>query len=135
MVGTAPIAVKIAVFAALGLFLFAFVVIWLTGHVRYQIRSRYLKIGVFGIRLRRIPFSNIHYVTKRRPVGLTEYWWSTIRPRHRTIVIRLKKGWRRNIVLTPRNRYVFKADLERAMRRAGNELADVPETEAAADEP
>lgn len=126
MVGTAPIALKFTVFAALGLFLFALFVIWLMGHLRYQIRSRDIKIRLFGVRLRRIALSNIDYVTKRRPEGLTEYWWSTMRPSHRTLVIRLKKGWRRNILLTPRNRYIFKADLERAMRRAGNPVSEPP---------
>lgn len=130
MVGTAPLAVKIVVFAALGLLLLALFVIWLMGHIRYQIRSRHVRIALFGIPLRRIRLENIHYVTKRRPDGWTEYWWTTLRPSHRTLVIRLRQGWRRNIVLTPRNRYVFRANLERAMQRAGNKPEQEPETAA-----
>jgi hypothetical protein len=34
------------------------------------------------------------------------------------LVLRRRRGWIRNFSLTPKNRYVFKTDLERALQRA-----------------
>lgn len=108
---------KIAVFIALGLLLYVFFVSWLMTRLRYQISRRHFKITFFGITLRRISFEQIDYVTKRRPAGLAENWSNTPRPSHRMLIIRLRRGLRRNLIVTPRNRYVLKANLERALER------------------
>jgi hypothetical protein len=108
---------KVFVFGALGLLLFCFFLMWVVTHVHYHIALRHVKITLFGIVLRRIRISNIASVSKRRTDGLAENWWSTFRPNHRSLVIRRKRGLIKNVIITPRNRYVFKAELERAMER------------------
>ena len=80
-----------------------------------------MKVFLFGIRLRRVALDNIETVSKRRGDGWTEHWWSTLRPKHRILVLRRRRGLFLNFAVTPKNRYVFKADVERAMRRVGND--------------
>jgi hypothetical protein len=109
---------KVFIFGALGLLLLCFLFSWVITHVHYHITHRHVKITLFGIVLRRVRISNIASVSKRRADGWAENWWSTLRPHHRSLVIRRKRGLLRNVVITPRNRYVFKAELERAVERA-----------------
>src|SRR5438094_3968103 len=104
---------KTVVFSALGLLLLCFLFSWVVTHIHYRITSRHVKITLFGVCLRRVRLSNIASVSKRRTDGWAEKWWSTLRPNHRSLVIRRKRGLVRNIIITPRNRYVFKAELER----------------------
>src|SRR5947207_2893802 len=108
---------KMFVFGALGLLLFLFFLRWLITRVRYHIAHRHLKITLLGVTLRRIRLSDISAVSKRRGEGWAEHWWSTLRPNHRSLVIRRRRGLFRNVIITPRNRYIFKAELERAMER------------------
>jgi hypothetical protein len=116
------LSMEILVFCALGLLLGVLVVVWLVGRIRYRIGSRHLKVVLFGLVLRRVNLLNIESISKRRTEGLTEHWWSTIRPKHRVLVIRRRRGLCRNFVITPRNRYIFRADLERAISRAGGNV-------------
>lgn len=118
---------RIAVFCALGLLLAAFLFTWMVTRIRYRIASRHVKVLLFGICIRRLAFDKIDSVSKRRGEGLAENWWSTMRPKHRMLVLRRKRGLFKNFVITPKNRYIFKTELERAMQRAG--LAAAP-TEA-----
>ncbi|MBI4658834.1 MAG: hypothetical protein HY735_08325 [Verrucomicrobia bacterium] len=104
------------VFSALGLLLLGFLVTWLVTCIRYHITPRHFKITLFGICLRRIPLGDIESVTKRHPVGWSENWWNTFHPSHRMLVIRRHRGLFRSIVITPRNRYVFKTNLEKAIQ-------------------
>ena len=113
---------KILVFSALGLLLLAFGLVWLIGQVRYHITPRHVKVMLLGLALRRIRVADIDSVSKHRSQGLAENWWSTLRPKHRVLVIRRKRGLFRNVVITPRNRYAFKFELEQAM-----EKSDAPE--------
>ena len=112
--------IEILVFSALGLLVAALIFAWLMTRIRYRIGSRHLKVVLFGVRLRRVALDNIESVSKRAGDGWTERWWSTLKPKHRLLVIRRRRGLVRNFAVTPRNRYVFKADLERAMQRVGN---------------
>ncbi len=108
---------KMTVFVALGLLVFAFLCVWLMTYLRYQITPRHLKITLFGLCLRRIALNEIESVSKRRPSGWAENWWSTLRPNHRMLVIRRRCGLRKHLLITPKNRYIFKADLERAIAK------------------
>lgn len=119
---------RIAVFIAFGLLVAMFLFVWLISCIRYQIGSRHFKIKLFGLCLRRIPLEDIHYITKRRPAGLAENWWNTMRPNHRMLIIRRYRGLCRNVIITPRNRYVLKAELEKAVKRAGLTLASEPDS-------
>lgn len=86
--------------------------------IRYRITPRHLKITLFGISIRRVPLKDIESVSKRRGSGLTENWWNTLKSNHRVLVVRRRRGLCRNLVITPRNRYVFRTDLERAVAEA-----------------
>ena len=110
---------KIFVFCALGALLAALAFVWLITRVRYRIGSKYVKVLLFGVCVRRVALSSIESVSKRRRDGLAEHWWSTMKPKHRILVLRRNRGLCRNFVVTPKNRYIFKTDLERALRRAG----------------
>lgn len=105
------------VFAALGFLLLIFGFAWLVTCVRYLITSRHVKVILFGVCLRRIRLEDIESVTKRHPARWSENWWNTLHPSHRTLVIRRHRGLFKSIVITPRNRYVFKANLEKAIQQ------------------
>ena len=107
---------KTFVFSALGLLILVFGFTWLVTFVRYCITPRHFKVTLFGLCLRRVRLEDIELVSKRRPKGLAENWWNTLHPSHRTLVIRRYRGLLRNIVITPRNRYIFKTSLERAIQ-------------------
>ncbi len=113
---------EIAVFTALGLLLSVFLMLWLITRLRYRIGSRHVKVTLFGICIRRVALENIEAISKRRGGGLAEHWWSTMRPKHRMLVIRKKRGLFKNFVITPKNRYIFKTDVVRGAKRVGNPL-------------
>ncbi len=119
--------IKIVVFCALGLLVAVLLFLWLITRVRYRIGSRHVKVLLFGLCIRRIALTSIESISKRRGEGWAEHWWSTTRPKHRMLVLRRKRGLCRNFVLTPKNRYIFKTDLERAMRRVGGTLESADE--------
>jgi hypothetical protein len=106
---------RIAVFSALGLFLLLFLLLWLIRQIRYEITPRNLQVTLFGLCLRRLPLAQIETVSKRRSDGWAENWWNTTRPGHRALFIRRRRGLIRNFVITPRNRYMFRAELLRAV--------------------
>src|SRR5882672_2415915 len=108
---------KTFVFSALGFVILAIWFAWVVTRIRYRITPRHFTVTLFGISLRRVPLENIESVTKRHPVGWSENWWNTLHPGHRTLVIRRHRGLFRNIVITRKNRYVFKTNLEKAMQR------------------
>ena len=108
---------KAAVFIALGFLIYLFVCYWVATHIRYRISQRYFRVLLFGICLRRVALSEIESVSKRRPAGWAEKWVNTFQPSHRTLAIRRIRGLRRCIVITPKNRNIFKAALEKAIRQ------------------
>jgi hypothetical protein len=118
---------KIVVFSALGALVAALIFAWAMTRIRYRVGSRHLKVVLFGIRLRRVALDSIESVSKRAGDGWTERWWSTLKPKHRLLIIRRRRGLVRNFAVTPKNRYVFKADLERAMQRVGNRPKPSPD--------
>ena len=111
---------KVFVFSALGLLLLIFLMAWLITRVRYVITPRHVRVLLFGVAIRRIPIRTIESVSKRRSPGLAENWWSTLSPKHRSLVLRRKTGLIRNVVLTPRNRYAFKFELDRIISEQGS---------------
>jgi hypothetical protein len=120
---------KIFVFCALGLLVGILLFVGMLTRLRYRIGSRHVKVLLFGICIRRVALANIEAVSKRPGPGWSEYWLSTTHPKHRLLVIRRRRGLFRNFLITPRNRYVFKTDLERAIRRIGNSPAN-PQNES-----
>jgi|ERR1044071_1972944 hypothetical protein len=88
----------------------------LVRQLRYAVTARHLQVRLFGFCVRRIPFSEIVRVSKRQ-TRRAEKWCNTLRGSHRMLVIRRRRGWFRDFIITPKNRYVFKAELEAAMAR------------------
>ena len=111
---------KIFVFCALALLVTILVAMGVMTRIRYRIGSRHVKVLLFGICIRRVALVNVESVSKRPGAGWIERWWSTMHPSHRLLFIRRKRGLVKNFAITPKNRYVFKSDLERAMTRVGN---------------
>lgn len=109
---------KLALLALGGLLWFFVLVLWMITKIHYRIGSRHLKILCLGVTLRRIDLTDIKRISKRKPSGrLAEYWYSTLNPSHRALAIQRSRGLRKFVVITPRNRYVFLADLQNAIKR------------------
>lgn len=103
----------------IGLVLLALFLIWVTSRLRYRITATHLEVTLFGICARRVAFGNIERVSKRPPT-FSENWCNTLKPMTRRLVIHRKKGLFKEISITPMNRYLFKAELERAMQGDGS---------------
>ena len=101
----------------LGTFILATLASGVCMQVKYRITSRHLEVRLFGICLRRIALDDIRYISKHRS-GRGELWWNTLFPTKRILVIRRRTGWFRNFIITPKDRYVFKAQLKQAMRES-----------------
>ena len=83
----------------------------------YQITQAHLVISILGLPLRRIKLSTIVSVSKRRRYR-AELWLSTWQVSHRKLVIRRDRGWFRELVITPKYRYVFRKALETAVAQS-----------------
>lgn len=112
---------KIALYCFGGVAAFLALLAWLITQLRYRIGSRQLKIMLFGIPLRRISYEHITRVSKRTPKGLAEYWYNCFKYNHRLLSIERTRGLRKFICITPKNRYIFLADLKSAARRMNPE--------------
>src|SRR5712671_3284295 len=100
--------ILLSVIAGGGLF------ILLALQLQYVITQHHLKVVLFGLCIRRIRISDIDYVSKRQ-AKWAEKWYNTLHPTHRILVIHRRRGWLKDFVITPRNRYVCKAELERVL--------------------
>ena len=117
---------KLAVLILLGAAAAAALLVMLALQLRYKITDRHLKVTLFGLCMRRVEISDIDYVSKRR-ANRAERWHNTLRAAHRVLVIHRRRGWFKDFVITPKNRYVCKAELDRALaksQRADNRKPD-----------
>jgi hypothetical protein len=108
--------------------------IWCMLQMHYRIGSKYLKIVLFGLTIRRIRLDQIGYISKRTPKGIAEYWHNCFKSNHRVLTIERTRGLRKYVSITPRNRYIFLADLKSAIRRV-NPQADWADTIGLEDAP
>jgi hypothetical protein len=83
--------------------------------IRYRITSRWLLITLLGVPLRWVSLKNIRFITDHCKEA-AEHWPNTHNPKTRTLVLRKRHGLFRNLVITPYKRFVFKAELEKAIR-------------------
>lgn len=82
--------------------------------IRYRVTARFLKITwLWVIPVRLIRLSNIRYLTPKR-VFWAERWYGTFNVRARWLVVVKRHGLFKYVVITPRNPFVFKAEIERA---------------------
>ncbi len=102
----------------IALVLLALFLIWLTSRFRYRITATHVEVLLFGICVRKVSFGNIERVSKRPPT-FSENWCNTLKPGTRRLVIHRRKGLLKEMSITPMNRYLFKAELERAMQASG----------------
>ena len=94
-------------------------VAWVTSRVSYRVGGTYLRIKLFGICVRRVPLTDIRSISARRPRRgeWAEQWWCTVRPHRRFLTLKRRRGWPRRLVITPLQRYVFRAELEEAIAK------------------
>ncbi|MBC8001170.1 MAG: hypothetical protein H7X97_01165 [Opitutaceae bacterium] len=90
------------------------VLMYLALQVRYRIGVVALEITLFGFCLRRVAFSNIRRIGRLRG-GWCELWPNTLNPGRRMVVVELRTGWPRYIMITPHQPFAFKGELERAI--------------------
>jgi len=98
---------------------------WLRSRVRYVIGRSSLRVMCLGVTLRRIPFTDIERAsTPKREAGwtTTESWRNTWSPDHRELVVHRRTGWRRRVLITPKHRYAFRAELRTALEKAGQSM-------------
>lgn len=86
--------------------------------IRYRIGSKFLVISWLGIPVRWLRLNNIAHVTPER-FAWSERWFNAFRVRHRVLTIHRKTGLIRKICISPANRFVFRAELNRAREQAG----------------
>jgi|GEM_PF-1714594 len=108
---------KLIIYGAGGVAAFTLLWLWLMTRIHYRIGSRHLKIVLLGMVVRKIELTDIKRISKRGPRGLAEYWRSTFKTSHRVLTVQRYTGLRKYVVITPRNRYVFLADLQSAIKR------------------
>ena len=125
---------KPLLWAVLGWIVVCGVLILFSTRLRYSIRRRHFRVTLFGVCLRRVALRNIESVSKRRS-GWVEKWFNTLQPSHRVLYLRRRRGLFRDFGITPRNRYAFRVELEKAIAGAqSKEPAGPPQTgESAAD--
>src|SRR5213592_2854180 len=107
---------KLVVFMLLGAVVSAGLLGLLASQLRYVLTGRHLKVTLFGLCLRRIRLAYIETVSKRQ-AHWAEKWYNTLKPSHRILVIRRRRGCFKDFIITPKNRYVFKAELEQALAK------------------
>lgn len=99
--------------------------VWLRSRIRYVIGRSSLRVMCLGVTVRRIAFTDIEKVSKpKRESGwtTTETWRNTWDPDHRELVVHRRTGWRRRVLITPKHRYAFRAELRAAVEKAGQSM-------------
>ncbi len=95
--------------------LIGFLVFLLT-HINYRIGSKRLVVTLLGIPVRWVHYDNVRNLHTHR-IRFAEKWHNMLFPRSdRILVIEKRRGLFRRLVITPEVRYVFKAELDRAIR-------------------
>ncbi len=100
-----------AIHAAIGFVILMFLILSKTT-IRYHVTARWLRISWLGLPVRWVRLKNIRQILSQR-VFWAERWANTLSPTNRYLLIRKYSGLFKNLVITPRNHMVFKAELER----------------------
>ena len=87
--------------------------------IRYRITATHLQVRWLIFTLRRFRLDDIRYVSTRRSAW-AEKWYNTWRVRNRRLTLRRKSGLIKTVSISPKNPFVFKAELDRAMGRPTN---------------
>jgi len=97
--------------------LLSLLVSWLRDKHSYRIGRSHLVISFGGVAVRRIPLADIKTISARRLRSgeYAEHWENTMHTSRRYLLLRLRKGWRKYVLITPSQRYVFREQLQAAM--------------------
>ena len=82
--------------------------------INYRLTSKHLVVYCLGLPVRRFALKDMTSISKRRRYR-AEFWVNTISLKHRKLVIRRDRGLFKEIVITPRYRYVSRKQLEDAV--------------------
>lgn len=109
----------------------ALLTLWLRLQIRYRLSDRSLRVSILGITFRRIPLDQIEKISKRQR-GIVENWSNVWRPKHKVVVLHRKGMFRRPILITPQNRYIFIQELKAAQEKLGLKFSESEEVETMA---
>ena len=96
---------------------------WVRTRLEYSVTEKGIQISLFGVCLRRIGIANVKQISKKR-IRLTENWINTLKPTHKILTIHKRSGIFKTCTITPKNRYIFMAEVQKALQATGN--APVP---------
>lgn len=83
--------------------------------MRYRVTKRALVITALGLPVRWVSLKNIRYITDyAREVA--EPWPNAYNANGRQLFVRKRRGIFHTLMITPEKRFVFKAEIERAIR-------------------
>ncbi len=102
--------------------------------IRYRITPTHLEVTWLIFTLRRFRLDDIRYVSTRRSFW-SEKWYNTWRVRNRRLTLHRRSGLMKIVSISPKNPFVFKAELDRAMGRTTNaaEIELLPQVHPTAD--
>jgi len=83
--------------------------------IRYRVTKKNLVITAVGIPVRWVSLKNIRYLSDHSN-NVSEPWPNCYTTVGRALFIRKRRGLFRTLWITPGKRFVFKADVERAIR-------------------
>jgi hypothetical protein len=91
--------------------------LWSATSVRYQITPRHLRVTWLGVPVRWICLTDIKHVShiSQKSVIWAERWPNVLLENRRTLIIRRRRGFLKNFVITPKYPFEFKATLEQAV--------------------
>ncbi len=81
--------------------------------IRYRITRRFLVITWLGLPVRCFRLKNIAHVTPEI-FFWAERWYNSFKVRHRALTIHRRTGLFRRVCISPKNRFIFRAELNRA---------------------
>src|SRR6476659_7027898 len=93
--------------------------------IRYRITPTHLEVNWLLFTLRRFRLEDIKYVSTKRSLW-AEKWYNTWRVRNRRITLHRRSGLFRVVAISPKNPFVFKAELDRAIERATGKVTEEP---------
>jgi hypothetical protein len=91
--------------------------------IRYEITSTHLEIRWLFATLRRFRLDDIKHVSTKGSLW-AEKWYNTWRVRNRRLTLHRRTGLFKLVAISPKNPFVFKAELNRAIERAGGYTPD-----------
>jgi len=90
--------------------------VFLRKQINYRIGPKHLKVTLLGIPIRRVRLDNIRGITAQRATFAERWHNKFFHKNDRYLVIQKRSGLIKQFEITPEQRFVFKAELDRAIR-------------------